>query len=47
MHPETHKYEIDMFYVESSKQSHAQQGHSYKDEGESFLSSLRFYPVRG
>jgi hypothetical protein len=47
MHPETPKNGIDMFYVESTKQSHAQQDQSYKDEGESFLSSLRFYPARG
>ncbi len=47
MHPETPKNGIDMFYVESIRQSHAQQDQSYKDEGESFLSSLKFYPVRG
>lgn len=47
MHPETPQNGIDMFYVESIKQTHAQQDQSYKDEGESFLSSLKFHPVRG
>jgi len=47
MHPETLENGVDMFYVESVKQSQADQDQTYKDEGEFFLSSLKFHSVRG
>ncbi len=47
MHPETLENGVDMFYIESVKQSQAHQGQTYKDEGEFFLSSLKFNSVRG
>ncbi len=47
MHPETPKNGVDMFYVESVRQSPVQQDKSYKDEGEFFLSSLKFHPIGG
>lgn len=47
MHPETPENGVDMFYVESVKQSQAHQDQTYKEEGENFLSSLKFHSVRG
>ncbi|MBU1566736.1 MAG: hypothetical protein KJ630_14050 [Proteobacteria bacterium] len=47
MHPETPENGVDMFYVESVKQSQDHQDRTYKDEGEFFLSSLKFHPVSG
>lgn len=48
MHPDTPENGVDMFYVESTRQSpkHPNQS-SYKDEGEIFLSSLKFRSLRG
>lgn len=43
MHPDTLYNGIDMFYVESFLQSKASTNTSYREEGESFLSSLRFH----
>jgi hypothetical protein len=43
MHPDTPENGIDMFYVESFKQSQTAEDQSYKDEGEVFLSSLKFH----
>lgn len=43
MHPDTLSNGIDMFYMESFLQSAASGNTSYKEEGESFLSSLRFH----
>lgn len=43
MHPETPENGVDMFYVESFRQSPSNRDHSYKDEGEFFLSSLKFH----
>ncbi len=47
MHPETPENGVDMFYVESVRQSQAHQDQTFKDEGEFFLSSLKFHSVRG
>lgn len=47
MHPEAPENGVDMFYVESIRQSPKQQDQSYKDEGEFFLSSLKFHPIGG
>ena len=47
MHPEAPKTGVDMFYVESVRQSPTAQDQSYKDEGEFFLSSLKFHPIGG
>lgn len=47
MHPETPENGIDMFYVESFKQSQTTGDQSYKDEGEVFLKSLKFHSFRG
>ena len=44
MHPESSKVGIDISYVEKSIPS--THNHSYKDEGEQFLSSLTFIPSR-
>jgi len=43
MHPDTLSDGVDMFYVESYLQSKASVHPSYREEGESFLSSLKFY----
>lgn len=45
MHPETLSDGVDMFYVESYLQSKASGHPSYREEGESFLSSLKFHPA--
>ena len=47
MHPETPENGIDMFYVESFMDSRGELNQSYKDEGEFFLSSLKFHSVDG
>jgi hypothetical protein len=47
MHPETPKNGVDMFYVESFRQSQLSQDTSFKDEGEFFLSSLKFHSLDG
>ncbi len=47
MHPETPQNGVDMFYIESVRQSQAHQDQTYKDEGEFFLSSLKFHSVSG
>ncbi|MFH0783700.1 MAG: hypothetical protein V2B20_17340 [Pseudomonadota bacterium] len=46
MHPENPQNGIDMFYVESTMQSQGTHDQSYKDEGESFLHSLKFHLAR-
>lgn len=43
MHPDTLSEGVDMFYVESFLQSQASGNTSYKEEGESFLGSLKFH----
>ncbi len=47
MHPDIPGNGIDMFYVESVRHKQAKQKQSFKDEGESFLSSLQFHPSSG
>jgi hypothetical protein len=47
MHPEAPKNGVDMFYVESVRQLPALRDQSYKEEGEFFLSSLKFHPIGG
>jgi hypothetical protein len=48
MHPESPGNGVDMFYVESyMDSSRGELNQSYKDEGEFFLSSLKFHPVGG
>lgn len=47
MHPEAPENGVDMFYIESVRQSATQQDQTYKDEGEFFLSSLKFHPIGG
>jgi hypothetical protein len=47
MHPDTLSDGVDMFYMESFLQSEAGGDTSCKEEGESFLSSLKFHaPVK-
>lgn len=47
MHPDTLSDGVDMFYMESFLQSEASGNTSFKEEGESFLSSLKFHaPVK-
>ncbi len=46
MHPENPQNGIDIFYAESAVQSQGAQYLSYKDEGESFLNSLKFHLAR-
>lgn len=43
MHPKKPKNGVDMYYVESSVQSGANQTKSFSSEGESFLASLTFH----
>lgn len=45
MHPDSPSDGVDMFYVESFLQSKATGHPSYREEGEFFLSSLKFYPA--
>ena len=45
MHPDRPSDGVDMFYVESFLQSKASGHPSYREEGEFFLSSLKFYPA--
>ncbi len=45
MHPEALSYGVDMFYVESFVHSRASGHPSYREEGESFLGSLKFHAV--
>lgn len=47
MHPETPENGVDMFYAESFRQSPPRQDQSFKDEGEFFLSSLKFHSAGG
>lgn len=44
MHPDTLSDGVDMFYVESFLHSKGNGYPSYREEGESFLSSLKFHP---
>lgn len=46
MHPENLHNGIDLFYTESAVQSPEAQYQSYRDEGESFLNSLKFHLAR-
>lgn len=45
MHPETLRDGVDMFYEESVVHSRGSGYLSYREEGESFLSSLRFHSI--
>lgn len=47
LHPHTPNVGIDMCYVESSRSPLHRSALSYKEEGEYFLSSLRFYGTSG
>jgi hypothetical protein len=47
MHPKAPKNGVDMFYVESIRQSPLPTNQSFKNEGEFFLSSLKFQPIGG
>lgn len=47
LHPDTPNVGIDMCYVESSRSPLPRSALSYKEEGEFFLSSLRFFGTSG
>jgi hypothetical protein len=47
MHPETPENGVDMFYAESFRQSLPRRDQSFRDEGEFFLSSLKFHSSGG
>jgi hypothetical protein len=47
LHPDTPNVGIDMCYVESSRAPLPRSALSYKEEGEFFLSSLRFFGTSG
>lgn len=47
LHPATPGVGIDMCYVESERSTASEKTQSYREEGEFFLSSLRFFPGDG